>query len=702
MDSLGGFLEGYANERFLITLTVAVVTWLVLSMLRGSKPPSSGFSVVLPGEEKVHRAPESPDELVALIEGLPHVRTSHDNFKQARETYPHNNCLGWRPVLSNGQEGVGPYEWMTYDEAYEAAKEFGDGLMAEQLIPKHDGMRPLALFSKNRREWVLSEQGLFMHGGVTVPIYDTLGEDTISYILEQTGAAAVVCTVTELARVVAAKPSCPKLKAAILMDLNGDAEPAPSTMADAADKGVKVYKWSEVRAMGASKPKASSPPGPDDVATLCYTSGTTGMPKGVLLSHANLIAAYGGAQVRGVKPVSTDFYLSYLPLAHVMERCCQLGLIAGGASIGFYQGDTLKIAADLVALRPTLFVSVPRLLNRVHDKVIAGASASPVKKFLFTTALASKKARLLATGSSKHAFWDALVFKKVTKKMGLDRCRMVITGSAPIAAHVMDFLRAVIGADVVEGYGQSETAASGTLSSYKDVSTGHVGGPWPCCEVKLVNVTEMGYLSTDTEHEVDGAIIPCHGRGEICFRGPNVFKGYYKMPDKTKETIDEDGWCHTGDIGIWLTSGQLKIVDRKKNIFKLAQGEYVAAEKIENVYGSCEYVAQSFVYGDSLKHFLVAVVVPDFEVLARWAKDNGKSTDPETLVNDADVRSLILDAMTKTGRGANLKGFELAKAIHLTHEPFSVDNDLLTPTFKIKRHEAKKYFKATLNKLYEE
>ncbi|KAG5182215.1 putative long-chain-fatty-acid--CoA ligase [Tribonema minus] len=626
------------------------------------------------------------------------MTTLHDNYQYATKMYPDHNCYGWRPKDSAGN--AGPYKWMTYKEANTAAKEFGDGLMADDMIPPvtQGGytLRMLALFSKNRPEWTIAEQACFMHAGTTVPLYDTLAPDVVAYVLNQTKLSTVVCAATETPKVLSSASQCPDLKFIVQME-----PPSAEQAAEAKAAGVTLLSFDAVRERGRGSPGSSEPPTPDSIATFCYTSGTTGMPKGALLSHENLFSALAGANVRGIRTTEREVHLSYLPLAHVMERLVQITLINTGAAIGFYQGDTLKITSDLAELHPTIFPSVPRLLNKVYDKIMAGATASPVKKFLFTTALAAKTARMRATGDLHHPFWDKLVFSKVAKKLGLERCRLIVTGSAPISADVMDFLRVVFSSVVIEGYGQSETAAAGTLTSIADVSSGHVGGPSPSTEIKLVSVPDMGYLSTDTEHDAgEGNAIPCAGRGEICFRGPSVFKGYYMMPDKTAEAIDSDGWTHTGDVGIWLPTGQLKIVDRVKNMFKLSQGEYVAAEKVENVYATCAAVAQSFVYGDSLQSCVVAIVVPDFDVLGKWAADNGKSAKPEDLVKDAAAVKWVLGEMTVTGRAAKLHGFELAKAVHLVVEPFSVDNDLLTPTFKLKRFQAKKLFKKEIAAMY--
>ena len=312
-------------------------------------------------------------------------------------------------------------------------------------------------------------------------------------------------------------------------------------------------------------------------------TGTTGLPKGAVLTHKNLLsfaAAANELMKRGevYQFTKEDSYLSYLPLAHVFERVVVVTLIYAGGQVGFYQGDTLKLLDDVAELKPTIFASVPRLYNRIYDKVMAGvANASFVASFLFKTAYASKKSNL-ATGSVTHPIWDRLVFAKVRAKLG-GRVKMMMSGAAPISPDVMDFLRICFSATVQEGYGQTETAAGMTLTVAQDVTSGHVGVPFPNCEVKLIDLPEMGYTSADKPFP----------RGEICSRGNNIFREYYKQADKTAETIDKDGWCHSGDVGQWDAQGRLQIIDRVKNMFKLAQGEYVAAERIETiVWQSCE------------------------------------------------------------------------------------------------------------------
>jgi len=419
-----------------------------------------------------------------------------------------------------------------------------------------------------------------------------------------------------------------------------------------------------------------------------------------MLTHGNILAAVGVGTYPGISIFNTkshgpqEVHISYLPLAHVFETVVMQVCLYSGAAVGFYQGDTLKILDDLQALRPTCFVSVPRLYTRIYDKITSGAKAKGgLASALFSRALASKLEQLHATNTTKHPLWDALVFGKVQRQLGFDRCTKMICGSAPISAEVKDFLRVAMDVQFIEGYGLTETSAAATLCHPDDVSNFHVGMPSLCCELKLVDVAEMGYASSKAPPS-----------GEVCVRGPCVFGGYYKMPDKTAEAFDDAGWFHTGDIGLWNERGCLRIVDRKKNIFKLSQGEYVAAEKIETLLGRCKLVAQVFVYGDSLQSYLVAVVVPDAEEVAGWAKANGApSTELAKIVAGAQAGALhdaLFAQIRAASKEARLAGFEYVKKIHIEPEVWSVDNGMLTPTFKLKRVDLKKRYQPILDQLY--
>jgi long-chain acyl-CoA synthetase len=413
------------------------------------------------------------------------------------------------------------------------------------------------------------------------------------------------------------------------------------------------------------------------------------MPKGAMLTHMNVMADLNAYHnLDRSKPTKDDTMISYLPLAHMFERVMETIVYTLGGRVGFYGGDIKLLVEDLQELKPTIMPTVPRLLNRVYDKVMNEVNKSFIKRFLFSWGMSWKISEVKNGVIRNDSFWDTYVFKKVQASMG-GRLRVILTGSAPLSEEVMNFCRATMGCYVVEGYGQTECVAGATLTIEGDCEPCQVGPPIACSKIKMVDVKEMNYFAKD-------------GCGEVCIFGPHVMKGYYKLPEQTKEVLDDDGWLHTGDIGRWTKDGTLKLIDRKKHIFKLSQGEYIAPEKIEDVYNRTHYVAQSFIYGESLRSTIVAIVVPDADTLIPVARDQlGITGTLSELCKNEEVKSFIFKDMRAAAQKAGLHSFEQAKAIHLHPELFSVENGLLTPTFKTKRNSLKEFFKHQISRMYE-
>ena len=276
----------------------------------------------------------------------------------------------------------------------------------------------------------------------------------------------------------------------------------------------------------------------------------------------------------------------------------------------------------------------------------------------------------------------------------------MFTGSAPIAEDVLRFLRIAFCCPIVEGYGQTENSGGSLLSNIEDTATGIIGGPTTNIEVKLMDVPDMNYFSTDLNEK--GELTP---RGEICVRGPSIFPGYFKNPEQTDEALDSDKWLHSGDIGIrFFHNGAFKIIDRKKNFFKLQQGEYVAAEKIELVYNKSNFISQIFVYGDSFQCYLLAIIIPDeMYIRKKWVPENGvaEGTSFEEICKIPKLKEDILADMNAKGKEGKLLGFEVVKKIHLDHKLWAPE-DLLTPTQKLMRFQAKKKYEEVITHLYAE
>ncbi|XP_034634485.1 long-chain-fatty-acid--CoA ligase 6 isoform X6 [Trachemys scripta elegans] len=543
--------------------------------------------------------------------------------------------------------------------------------------------------------------------------------------------STVICDKPEKARILldhVEKRETPGLKSIILMD------PFEKDLKERGKScGVHVQSMQEVEACGRESQHVPVPPRPEDLSIVCFTSGTTGNPKGAMLTHRNVVADFSGflkvtekvifprqddvlisflplahmfervIQVRNLSeltrpcgapcvffqsqwaPTCEDVHISYLPLAHMFERMVQSVVYCHGGRIGFFQGDIRLLSDDMKALRPTIFPVVPRLLNRMYDKIFSQAD-TPLKRWLLEFAAKRKKAEVQSGIIRNDSLWDKLFFNKIQASLG-GCVRMIVTGAAPASPTVLGFLRAALGCQVYEGYGQTECTAGCTFTTPGDWTSGHVGAPLPCNLIKLMDVEEMNYFSSK-------------GEGEICVKGPNVFKGYLKDGEKTAEALDKEGWLHTGDIGKWLPTGTLKIIDRKKHIFKLAQGEYIAPEKIENIYIRSEPIAQIYVHGDSLQAFLVGIVVPDSEVMPGWARKRGFEGTYAELCKNTELTQAIMEDMVRLGKEGGLHSFEQVKTIYIHSDMFSIQNGLLTPTLKARRRELRDYFKKQIEELY--
>lgn len=583
---------------------------------------------------------------------------------------------------------------MTYAEVEELATYAARGMMKLNLPSEqqYEGrpLKTIAIFSKNRLEWVLTDIGCWMSSVTAIPLYETLGEEAIDYMAEQTQFSTIYLSSEGIPKAIDLKK---KGKFPLLKNLVCYDEVNPSIKAKS---DLNIINFQDLIALGKKETdivlKESEP---KDILTVCYTSGTTGVPKGVILEHGKLrdgASSFVYAGVLGNQHQDT-VCISYLPLAHIYERLMVCFIIIGGYREAFYHGVVSALKDDMMECKPTLFSGVPRILTRFYDVISKNFSnLTGFKKSLVENAIKGKLAHLKATGEVSHWFYDKLVFNKIKEAFG-GKIEVFLTGSAPLDANIMDRLKIFLSAYSVHGYGQTETSGAICLASYFDTDTTHVGPPIPRYSAKLLDVPEMEYFSTDV---INGVPTP---RGELCIRGP-VTPGYFKLPDKTAEAIDSEGWLHTGDIALFTPNGCIKIIDRRKNIFKLQQGEYVAPEKIENILSISPWIQQILVYGNSYKSYLVAIIVPLEPYVMQWAKKKGIKGSFEDLCASPELNKTILKSITDLGREKKLVGFEIVKKIYLMSEPFTVEGGIMTPTFKVMRNAANKKFEKIFQDLY--
>jgi len=628
-------------------------------------------------------------------------------------------CMGWRKLDEEGKL-EDEFTWETYSTVGETVGMIVSGL--ESLGVKK--CTNVGIFSRNRPEWtkvMLGTQGLAAR---TVALYDTLGDEALEHILKQAEIEVLFTEKNKLGKLLQLLKNSKgnRVRDIIVFDYqekygNRDDVLTEGFVHEFGDINVQLLGFTAFLKKGTKKlSECIIKADKEDLCNIMYTSGTTGLPKGVMLSNIGVLCAVESARDRIehlVDPDERGSHFSYLPLAHIFELMVEIFCIYGGVSIGFGCGNIKKLAEDLAALRPSIFVGVPRIYGKFYEKFWDQVSQGNfLKKKIAKDAF--KSSTIYIRDNHRSGFYDAVVWKGVANKMGLNKCKITVTGAAPMPGYLMEFMKLVTGCPMLQGYGLTETTASGTISLPEDTTVGHIGVPLMGCEIRLKDVPEMNYLHTDTcivdEKELQTP------RGEIQIRGEVVFRGYYKMKEKTAEVLDQNGWFSTGDIGRVNPNGTISIIDRKKNIFKLSQGEYIAVEKVENQYSKSASLNQIWVYGNSHKSFIVAVVVPN----AMWVVDKigdmwtSAATPATDLYNTEfekvctenyeEVKKLVFDDMKQnTGK---LKGFEKIRDIHMELkldnilQGFNIQNNCLTPSFKLKRPQLLARYSNQLKELY--
>jgi long-chain acyl-CoA synthetase len=629
----------------------------------------------------------------------PEVRTVWDALLKAVRLAPRANFHGVRQL--DPKTGVARgFTWSTYEQVFRRIRAFGSGLRALGLLqPDYEQkITLLGIMGVNAPEWSIAEYGAMGFSASLVPIYTTTPVPVLVHVLNECAVATVVCDAACAKLLLQAKPEVAALRSLVIF---GKCDPDLARGVE----GVTVYTFDQVEAKGAERLLDPSPPHAQAVYSFGFTSGSTGNPKAAMITHRAQISSIAASMEMldtgefknfvFMRP-RTEVHLSYLPMAHAMERTFQTVIISAYGAIGFFQGKRELILDDIKALRPTIFPTVPRLMNQMQDRIVAQLEkGGGIQAAVFKRGLRVKLAALKARGVYQNALWDALIFKSIRKAVGLDRVTAILTGSAPISGGVLEFFRVVFGCIVSEGYGSTEMTCACTTTAIMHAGTEHVGGPIANCEIRLQSVPEMNYLASDTKH----GKLDVQGRGEICVRGPLLMSQYYRSPDATAKCIDADGFYHSGDVGAFLMDGSLKVFDRVRNIFKLSIGEYVAPEKVEGVLLRAPLIMNAYVHGDAFHPKLVAIIVPDPGPASAWAKKHDKKAhDVAALCLDSAFLKAVEEDMVKACKENGLQSFEVPKALALVPEPFAV-GDVLTPTFKLQRAKAKEKWGAKLEEL---
>ena len=572
-----------------------------------------------------------------------------------------------RPLF--GTKVSGTWRWMTYAEFGAQVEQFRAGLVSLG-VKKGDRV---AVISDNRPEWAVGAYASYGIGASYVPMYEAQHDKEWKYILQDCGATAVLVANEKIRdRVAALKANLPTLEAVVVMQGKGDEH---------------SISFGDVLKKGKEHPVAAIQPGDDDIAGFIYTSGTTGNPKGVLLSHMN-IASNVSAMHELFPMEREDRSLSFLPWAHSFGQTVELhGLLSMGASMGIAEAVD-KIIDNLNEVRPTLLFSVPRIFNRIYDSLHKRmAKEGGLSKSLFEAGIANEQKRkaLAQHGKSsgvvelKHKFFDRVVFSKVRARFG-GRLKYAFSGGAAISKEVAEFIDN-LGILVYEGYGLTETSPIATAN-------------WPGAR----KIGSVGKALPKVRIEIDRVVTGDEKNGEIIVHGPNIMKGYHGLPDENAKVFTKDHGFRTGDMGYVDDEGYLYITGRIKEQYKLENGKYVSPAPLEEHLKLSPFIANAMVYGDN-KPYNVALLVADVESVKRWATEQSLDTSSvDSLLSNDKVKKLFEVELDKFS--ADFKQFEKIRKFTIVAEDFTTQNDMLTPSLKVKRRVVMNRYGETITSLY--
>jgi len=567
------------------------------------------------------------------------------------------------------------WKTITWREVGDVVREVALGLIA---LGREKG-EMVALLSTSRAEWVQADFAIFSAGCVTVPVYPTYPPDLISYVVNDSGAKTIIVEDSaQLAKVLQARDKMPALQQIIV--IAGYDAPQPPKI---------VMTWESLRRLGRENVAAHkstladrvASTRPTDLATIVYTSGTTGPPKGVMQTHGNHVAAVTAS--KQATPVQEGWvHLLFLPLAHSFARLESFLGVTHGLTTAFAE-NLDKVGENLKETRPHFICSVPRVFEKVYGKILAGVEAgSPAKKKIFSWAVSvgrdvsrhqQRGQPVPATLELKRKVAHKLVFSKLHAALG-GRLQWAVSGGAPLARDIAEFFHAA-GILLLEGYGLTETCPALTFNRPDRFKFGSVGQTLPGVQLRIAE------------------------DGEILARGPNIATlGYYKQPEATREVFDPDGWFHTGDIGTVDQDGFLVITDRKKDLIVTAGGMNIAPQNIENLLKADPFISQVMVYGDR-RPYPVALITINPEELSKFAREQGILTsEAAAIVKHPKVAERV--GRTVEEKNTQLQSYAKIKRFTVLPTDFSLDGGELTPTLKVKRKVVSQKYKDAIEELY--
>ncbi|PIN21007.1 Long-chain acyl-CoA synthetases (AMP-forming) [Handroanthus impetiginosus] len=621
----------------------------------------------------VYRSALATDGFPALD---PRIEDPWNVFCAAAEKFRNNPMLGYREIV-DGKPGE--YKWMSYEEVHNRTLELG---IAIRSCGIKEGGR-CGIYGANSPKWIMSMQACNAHGIVFVPLFDTLGAEAVQPIICDAEVALAFVeekNIPELLRTLPATKS-------YLRTIASFGKVTSQQKEEAIKFRVALFSWDEFLSLNKhfDLPVRKE----TDICSIVYTSGTTGDPKGVMISNKGIVTSIAGLKhtlESFNKPLTEqDVYLLSFPLAHISGRVSVEVLISSGASIGFWRGVVASLVEDIAELKPTILHAAPWELCLIYSglqQVIASGGFFQRAMFNVAYPLMLYSMRKGHKHGEGGGLFDKIVFNKVKQGLG-GNLRLIICEGAPLPFNVAKFLSVVLRSHILQAYGLTETCGSIFLSTPDKLKMlGTVGSLVPNVDVCLKSVPGMGYDALSST--------PC---GEVCIRGGTLFLAYHKRDDLTRKAFD-DGWFQTGDIGVFQADGSLKIMGQKKNIFKHPGQGYVVPEYLECIYGADPYIDLIWVHGNDSDPCLGAVINPNKQAVEKWAKRAGIPGDFHALCNNHRLQECFLGRLKRIAKENKLKDFEFIKSVEIDPVPFDMERDLMTPTFKKKRDRLFDYYDA--------
>ncbi|KAJ2705337.1 medium-chain fatty acid-CoA ligase faa2 [Coemansia sp. IMI 203386] len=668
-------------------------------MVRSYVVPSSE----LPGYSNIYRHPNFKDGTQGSHRK--NISTMYDLFKDMARKNPKTEFLGTRR-FNNQTSAFDEYEWLTATEADHYVCDLGSGLdkiYSTYVSAAHGiaGQQPLGIYSCNRAEWLLAELSAFYSRRYSVGITDTASVELFEFCVNESGLQVIMCSIDKIPRMLERIEHTPGIKVIISMDKLDCSKPGIATQAfsvvstnelkiKADSLGVVLMDMDQVVDIGRSSPTSPTVPKPSDICTVCYTVGTTGMPRGVVITHAAFAyATY--ATYLSLELQKTATYLSYLSLHLAAERHNIYALMHNKVRIGFSGNSSLRnVFEDMQILHPTVVFALPQLLNSAYIWSIATTTeASGVFGFLSRIGLSAKIANLRKGLGFKHAMWDKLVFKRIAAQFG-GSLELLITGYSVLQPQIHDFFRAALSCAVVHRYCLTELAGGGIMQSYDDSTTGIVGVPQPGIEICLRSIPSLGYNVAD---------LPCP-RGMLLVRSESISLESVSENDNRASSMDRD-WLATGDIAQFNTDGTFTIIDRLSNIATMSSGSHVALGHLESIYTSHPIVDTVIVSADDHEDELIAIVVPRAEKFVAWAHGiapEGSKADLVDLCANKLIAAAVAEELNSLARSSGIPQTHKIDTVYLELKMSSlVTSDIFTETFSICRRSVADCYLPALN-----